>query len=253
LDAFLRFVLIQTANGLITALALLIAVVLGIVLGLTTRRGLPMILIAWGVAPIAMQYVLSQPTPDLHLFYPRYLIASLPALMLLAAIGLTQLRPAWGASFMILLLLALMIQVPGNYYRYSEVQPFLETTNWMEARFKTGDGVICRPDTKLCGIPIAYYLGHLYTGPETMPSEFPGNYVWSTYRSTSTDATALTSYLATREHVFVFTVAPIGGDPRSIGDSVPNTLAASGYKLIASYRPATTGDLGDVQVDEYSR
>lgn len=252
LDALLRFWLAQTLNGL-TAIALLITTVLGIVLGVTTRRGLPILLIAWGVVPIAMQYLLSQPTPNLHFFYPRYLIASLPALMLLAAIGLTQLRPKWGASFMILLLLALMIQVPGNYYPYSEVQPFRETTNWMEARYKTGDGVICRPDSKLCGIPIAYYLAHIYTGPETMPSDFPGIYVWSTFRSTPTDAAALTSYLASHEHIFVFTVAPIGGDPHLITDSVPNTLVAAGYKLTASYRPATKGDLGDVQVDEYSR
>ena len=244
--------LAQTKNGL-TALALLAAVVLDLALGIITRRGLPILLSLWGIVPITIQYLLSQSTPDLHLFYPRYLIASLPALMLLAAIGLTELRPIWGASLLILALFALMIEIPGNYYRYSEVQPFLETTNWMEARFNTGDGIICRPDNNLCGVPIGYYLGHLYTGPETMPAEFPGIYVWSTFHSTSTQGATLTSYLQSHTHIFVFTVAPIGGDPHSIKDSVPDTLAASGYRLIASYRPATKGDLGDVEVDEYGK
>ena len=251
-SALWAFVMAQT-NDVLAAVAFIAAIALGGLLGLSVRRGFPIILLMWGIIPIAIQYVLSQPTLNLHFFYPRYLITSLPALALLAALGVTGLRPKWGAIALTLALLVLFIQIPGSYYPYSEVQPFMETTQWMEARYKTGDGIICRPATNNCGVPIGYHLRHLYTGSQQMPVVFPGDYVWDAYRSTPTDPEALTPYLASRQRVFVFTVAPIGGDPNTVQDDVPATLEAAGFKLIATYRPADQGARGDVEVAEYDR
>jgi hypothetical protein len=117
-----------------------------------------------------------------------------------------------------------------------------------------GAGVICRPDSSECGIPIGYYLHHLYSGPQRMPATFPGNYIWGTFKSSPTTSQTPRAYLPGRARVFVFTVGPIGGDPTTIVDTVPAMLSSAGFKPIAQFPPpGRVGHNGDAVVTEYSR
>jgi uncharacterized membrane protein len=110
------FIMSQTANHIVPAIGLVFAGILGVILGLSVRRTLPVLLISWVLVPFAGQYLLTQPYLDMHLFFPKYLIATLPAFSLLAAIGLTGLRPYWVAICVTLLLLWQMIATPISYY-----------------------------------------------------------------------------------------------------------------------------------------
>jgi len=249
-----KFFYDQAEHHTVAAAALLAAVALGLVLGLRSRRGLSIVLLPWAIIPVFGPYLLTQPHLDFHFFYPRYLSAGVPALALLAAIGVTGIRLkalALVASGALLALLALTL---STYYSlYAEHQPLAEVTAWMEHRYAVGDGFICRPDNSVCGVPIGYYLEHLYPGPHYMPTYFPGLYDWALSMSRSSSDATLKSYLPRQKDVFVFTVGPIGGDPDTVVDNVPGFLTHFGEKLEATYRPAGTGDKGDVEVQEYAR
>ncbi len=247
------FFQVQVALNSLESLSLLVTIALGILLGFRMKRGLPLALVVWGVFPIMGQYFTTQPFLDLHFFFPRYLISALPALAILAAIGVESLRPYWGAVIVMGAFLLLMAQTVPNFYGYTEVQPFSEVTGWMESHYQTGDGIICRPDSNLCGIPVGYYLEHAYNGTQQMPPTFPGIYDWGTLQATPTDNATLKTYMKQHARIFVFTVGPIGGNPNTIKDNVPQALLSAGYKLVGTYRPARKGDRGDVEVQEYSR
>lgn len=249
-DALGSFISSQTAAHLLPAIALVAAWLLGMALGLSIRRGLPVLLISWALVPLIGQYLTTQPILDLHFFFPKYLIATLPAFSLLAAIGLMSLRPYWAAAAVALLLVTQLVQTPISYYPRAERQPFLETFGWLVQRYQTGDGIICRPK-KSCGVPASYYLGQLYAG-RGLPTEFPGSWDWSQQGSSSTSLSALRSYLRGREHVFVITVPHEAAAPSTVHDDIPASLKTLGFSLTQSYRPGTSGFAGDVQVDEYN-
>lgn len=250
-DALGSFISSQTANHLLPAIALVSAWLLGMVLGLSIRRGLPILLLSWVLVPLVGQYLTTQPALDLHFFFPKYLIATLPAFSLLAAIGLMSLRPYWAAAAVALILVTQLVQTPISYYPRAERQPFLETFGWLIQRYQTGDGIICRPK-KSCGVPAAYYLGQLYAG-RGLPTEFPGSWDWAQQSTSSTSLSALRGYLSGRAHVFVITVPHEAAAPSTVHDDIPTSLKTLGFSLAQSYRPGTSGFAGDVQVDEYSR
>lgn len=249
-DALGSFISSQTANHLLPAIALVSAWLLGMVLGLSIRRGLPILLLSWVLVPLVGQYLTTQPALDLHFFFPKYLIATLPAFSLLAAIGLMSLRPYWAAAAVALILVTQLVQTPISYYPRAERQPFLETFGWLIQRYQTGDGIICRPK-KSCGVPAAYYLGQLYAG-RGLPTEFPGSWDWAQQSTSSTSLSALRGYLSGRAHVFVITVPHEAAAPSTVHDDIPTSLKTLGFSLAQSYRPGTSGFAGDVQVDEYS-
>jgi mannosyltransferase len=250
-DALGSFISSQTAAHLLPAIALVAAWLLGMALGLSIRRGLLVLLISWALVPVIGQYLTTQPALDLHFFFPKYLIATLPAFSLLAAIGIMSLRPYWAAAGLTLILVAQLAQTPISYYPRAERQPFIETFGWLLHHYQAGDGIICRP-AKSCGVPASYYVGQLYAG-RGLPTEFPGSWEWDRQSTTSTSFTALSGYLRGRDHVFVITVPHEAAAPSTVHDDIPTSLRTLGFSLTQSYRPGTSGFAGDVQVDEYSR
>ncbi|HEU4784274.1 MAG TPA: hypothetical protein VFS83_13115, partial [Ktedonobacterales bacterium] len=245
-DALGSFISSQTAAHLLPAIALVAAWLLGMTLGLSIRRGLPILLISWALVPLIGQYLTTQPALDFHFFFPKYLIATLPAFSLLAAIGLMSLRPYWAAAGVALILVTQLVQTPISYYPRAERQPFIETFGWLLQRYQTGDGIICRPE-KSCGVPASYYLDQLYAG-RGLPTEFPGSWEWDRQRTNSTSFTALSGYLRGREHVFVITVPHEAAAPSTVHDDIPTSLNTLGFSLTRSYRPGASGFAGDVQV-----
>jgi hypothetical protein len=251
-QTLLQFVQSQTEHDAAATLALLLALGFGVVVAVRRHRTLEILLLFTALGPIAVQLLLTQPFLNLHLFYPRYLVDTVPFLALLAALGVQSLplKASRGAAGVALGLI-LLVPLP-RYYPFSEHQPFAEITNWMAARFEPGDGVVCRPDNRRCGIPVEFYLSHLAPSDVRFPGYFAGMYKWGTFRSTLTSPFNLRLYLARHPTVFVVTVAPIGGNPGSVHDSVFRTLAHARYRRAGYFRLSAHGARGDVAVSEYT-
>src|SRR5207253_587954 len=114
-------------------------------------------LASWLAVPILISFALTQPSLNLHLFYPRYLVVVVPPLCLLAGLGVQALptRAAQAALAVALLLVAWPPLL--HYYENSQVQDFKDPVAWMQERYQPGDGIVCDPVIE-CGIPVAYYL-----------------------------------------------------------------------------------------------
>jgi len=99
-------------------------------------------LLIWAFFPVVLTYGLSFARP---VFFPRYLIFCLPALVILAAAGLARLRNSWllAASLTLVLLLALR----GDFFVYAhdfddERDAAGAATNFIADHAQPGDGLI---------------------------------------------------------------------------------------------------------------
>lgn len=239
----------QMGGHLLSALVLIAACVLGVVFGLMRRSGLTISVMSWAFVPIIGQFLTTQSYLNFHFFQSKYLIATIPAISLLAAIGILMLRPSWIATCAALLLILLMVDTPRGYYPRAEKQPMLENVGWVLQHYQAGDGIICRP-AKTCGVPISYYLNDLNAG-KGIPTTFPGSWDWATQTTTPTNRSALTAYLKGRQTVFVITVGPGDTDATRVHDGIPSTLESLGYVEVHRYRLAKSGLKGDMMVDQY--
>jgi mannosyltransferase len=113
-------------------------------------------LLMWLLFPVLSVLALSQARP---LFLPRYFILCLPALLLLAAAGLSRLRNQWIMAFATLVVVALSIQGTASYYR----QDFEDTDreNWrgasqyILANAQPGDAIVFH--VPMGRMPYEYY------------------------------------------------------------------------------------------------
>lgn len=118
-----RFAILLSGNGGIALLlAYLVAIGCAIFPALRNRlnRRFPReswrykFLLIWLLFPIILALILSLARP---LFLPRYFIFCLPALLLLAATGLSRIRPAWLLAPALLLFAALSLKGTMAYYQ----------------------------------------------------------------------------------------------------------------------------------------
>jgi mannosyltransferase len=73
-------------------------------------------LLSWLLVPIVASLVMSLRTP---IFLDRYLLVSLPAFLLLAAVGVSQIQPRWAFAGAVIILTMLMAR---SVYRFSTTQ-----------------------------------------------------------------------------------------------------------------------------------
>jgi mannosyltransferase len=168
------------------------------------------LLAAWALIPIGVSFALTRPSLNLHLFFPRYLVVSVPPLCLLAGLGVSSLRwiPLRAAAA---LGLAVVSWAPLSlYYSVAEVQDFSTPVRWVEAQYQPGDGIVCYP-TIQCSIPVGYYFDR-YAGPARFDPDSPGLYVWDGH--VTLPVTQATLQLYSRSHRTVFFIfGPLSRDP----------------------------------------
>lgn len=140
----------------------------------------PWILVSWAVVPVALSFALTQPALNLHLFYSRYLVTIVPALCLLAGVGVALLR--WRSLQVVAatLLVALAAAQAPSYFVNPEHQDFRSAAQWLAAHYAAGDGLACYSAME-CVVPLQYYLD-AYPSPAHFDANSPGNYNWTYVR-----------------------------------------------------------------------
>lgn len=145
------------AGSRLIALILTIFVVLGLVRLARAwpdrdRRWNTVLVVAWLFGPPVALFLVSFATP---LFVSRYVIGSLPALAILAALGITTIRaPLWSAAaFGALLLLSLSVWTPN---RAAAVEDLRAAGRLVARATRPGDGIAYVPAWTRVGVD--YYL-----------------------------------------------------------------------------------------------
>ena len=128
-------------------------------------------LLTWLFLPVIASFLFSILIKPI--FVPRYLIASLPPLVLIAGAGLRSLRLVWFKLATLLLLLAFSSRGLTNWYteagRYKR-ENWRAATQYVLANSKASDGVIF--EQGFTRIPFEYYLHEL------RPQAMVANPVW---------------------------------------------------------------------------
>lgn len=120
-------------------------------------KGWELGLLCWLVVPVALSYAVTQSFFNAHLFLDRYLVVVVPAVCLLAGLGVAALRnPALRATLALALLLVAIPQT-ANYYATVDTQGLHTGAPWIEQHYQAGDGIACYPDS-WCTLPMTYYL-----------------------------------------------------------------------------------------------
>lgn len=120
-------------------------------------KGWELGLLCWLIVPIALSYAVTQSFFNAHLFLDRYLVVVVPAICLLAGLGVAALRnPALRATLALALLLVAIPQT-ANYYATVDTQGLHTGAPWIEQHYQAGDGIACYPGS-WCTLPMTYYL-----------------------------------------------------------------------------------------------
>jgi mannosyltransferase len=186
----------------------------------------------WFVGPLLLSFALTRPSLNLHLFFPRYLVVIVPPMALLVGMGVTALR--WRAVQLGLAAAVAVVAIPAlaSYYQYAQVQDFRGLTQWVQARYQAGDGVVCAPEVE-CGVPTSYYFS-AYPGPAHFDGDSPGRFLWERTASIPLSDENLTAYAAQHRRLFLL-YGPLGVSPDRTTelDRVKATLAKH-FQLIES-------------------
>ncbi len=157
-----RFLLDLAGNGG-DALLLLYAVCCAVALaaGGWSGRNLPfnswryLFLLSWLSLPVVITFAFSLIRP---VFLPRYLLTCVAPLVLLAAAGLTRLRPRWLAAILVVAMLALSVQGTGAYYRADfdlAREDWRGVTQYVLKNAHEGDGILFH--SAQARMPFEYY------------------------------------------------------------------------------------------------
>lgn len=167
-------------------------------------------LLCWLVVPVVVSYIVSQGT--LRLFSTRYLVVVVPALCLLAALGVAALRWLPGRVLLSLLLLGSAALVTPHYYQNAQVEDWRASVLWLQEHYQTGDGLVCYDNemNQGCQIAIEYYL-HAYPSDVHFTSDTPGLFSWEKFGPaneqsgflTALDPHALAEFASHHAHIFM--------------------------------------------------
>ena len=126
------------------------------------------LLLCWLFVPILSLYLISMFKP---LFVDRYMISSLPALVLLTGVGLSSFRSK--ALHVVAALLLIILSLHTLFYMYhpGEKEDWRSATRVIIQNAKAGDAIIFY--SKVAKIPFEYYYGKMNGRTEILVSVYP--------------------------------------------------------------------------------
>ena len=119
----------------------------------------------WFLFPIFALATLSLLVP---LFVSRYLIPCLPALLLLAALGITSIRPRWAMALIVIGFLALNLRADARWYDLGTNDDYRAAVNLIVDNGRPEDQLELQP---LIHAPYDYYTRRLGLDPASLPAQ----------------------------------------------------------------------------------
>ena len=205
-------------------------------------------LLLWLIFPPLLTLLLSFARP---IFYPRYFICCLPALLLLAAVGLARLRPRWLLAPALVVLLALSLRGTSSYYQHDfdeQRENWRAGTAYLLAHAEPGDGLLFH--IAMGRLPYEYYRS---LAPPRTPSPqvlYPHRADHITFLDfvQKPDYGGLARQLLQRSRIWlVFSHAGELSKPDEISAGLMQMLAAG------SYREVEHQDFNGLEIRLYTR
>jgi uncharacterized membrane protein len=133
------------AAGLILAVALMLLACWGFLRSVTTGRvrWQTGFVAAWLLAPVFLAFVISRLGQPI--FETRYLIIALPALLLLAALGISELPSRGLGATALVALVALLVLGIRNWYAEPSYEAYREATRYVLSNERQDDGAVYYP------------------------------------------------------------------------------------------------------------
>jgi len=131
-------------------------------------------LLSWFFVPLVTGIVISLWKPVL---VDRYFIICLPPLVLLAAVGLSQVRPSWISGVSLIALLALSARADFRYYSHPPKEDWRGATAYVVSHALPKDGILFYPGSVRFGFD--YYVRRLNPEAQTWQIVFPEPYDWT--------------------------------------------------------------------------
>jgi hypothetical protein len=206
-------------HNLVFGVLLALAVAIAVVTQQAPKEPLPrrfrhgqwdkiLLLLCWLIVPVVLSFALTQPQLNLHLFAWGYMAVIVPALCLLAGIGvaaLTRLAVRAGLALAIVGTAALSIV---SSLTAPPLQDFRAASHWIALRQQSGDGLLCTSWS--CAVTIEYYV-HIHQVPAALLSGAPTPWSWTADGARPLDLHAVAAYVAAHPRVFLVD-APLGAD-----------------------------------------
>lgn len=194
-------------------------------------------LVCWALTPVILSYLATQPGFNLHLFYQRYLLVIVPALCLLAGVGIASLR--WRAVQVVLALvvIALVMNNVPHLLLAAQEQDFATGMSWVQREYHPGDGLACAPAIN-CSVPMSYYMA-AYPGPAHFNPDSPGVWRFALHSPTFSDLAALQRYASRYHRIFFFTLRWNPGAPLDAKTLAMQQWLASTHELAGKVETPT--------------
>jgi mannosyltransferase len=185
------------------------AVVTAAVSMIHAARGLPvrglepgrsLALACWLLVPVILSYIATQPRFNLHLFAWGYLVVIVPALCLLAGIGLAAVPWQLARRAAVVCLIATAALATPVYSSSLPTQDFRAAARWMADRYQAGDGLVSALWSS--SLAMDYYAG-IGAIPSALVACAPSAWSWREGGERTLDQGAVAAYAATHGRVFL--------------------------------------------------
>jgi len=133
--------------------------------------------LSWLFVPLVIGIVISLWKPVLA---DRYFIICLPPLVLLAAVGLSQVRPNWISGVSLIVLLSLSARADFRYYSHPHKEDWRGATAYVVSHASPKDGMLFYRSKGRFGFD--YYVRRLNPEAQTWQILFPEPYDWTNMR-----------------------------------------------------------------------
>ena len=204
-------------HSIVYGLLLAAATTIGVLLTLRARRtrpwrrtlpvGAAIALCAWLAVPFALAYVASQPRLNLHLFAWGYLVVVVPALCLLAGVGVVAVRrPLARGALAVCLVVAAAFAIPQDTFGPS--QDFRSAAAWIAEHYEARDGLVCNAWS--CALAFSYYT-RLDRLPAALLEASALQWSWVDGDATPLDLASVRAYTQVHPRIF-FVESLVGGD-----------------------------------------
>jgi len=154
---------------------------------------------SWLIVPILLSYAATQPRLNLHLFAWGYLVVVVPALCLLAGMGIVAIRPSFLRHALTVGLVAGAALATPVLSSPPE-QDFRTAARWIEAHYQTGDGLIATSWSSWLGMN---YYAQLDGAPGDLLAGSPAPWSWTRGGAEPLDDRAAAQYATGRKRVFL--------------------------------------------------